>query len=172
MVLVSTSTVSSFAATEDFGQVGICGVFSPNALWLSATGDSYIQKALTSRARGDGPIKVVRYRFRLSENEVSRINAFLGKRNIWHPNCQTQWYDNETTAIWQRQNGVTRTTCESSSPIRPTPNFGAFFKILDSVDGGQGPTIEIYRGLDEMSWAPLGFEKILCPSAEIPPENR
>ncbi len=172
LVLVHAFAFSSIAAAEDFGQLGTCRVFSPNALWLSEAGDSYVQKALTSRPRGDGPIEVVRYRFRLSKDEANRISAFLKRSGIWHPRCQTQWYDNDTMAIWQHRNAVTKTTCESFSPIRPTPNFGAFLKLLDSIDGGQGPAIEVYRGLDDMSWTPPGFEKVSCPSAEIPAENR
>jgi hypothetical protein len=154
------------AVADDFGQIGQLGFFSAQQLWLSATGDSYIQKGFP-RTRWGQHITVVRYRFRLSRDEVRRVSAFLMTHDVWHPDCRTNWYDDETITIWQRKNGVMKQACVAADPIRPSPDIFAFLHILDGVDGGQSPAIEVYRGPEESAGTPPGFPEVKARIAKM-----
>ncbi|WP_413988694.1 hypothetical protein ACMDCR_22125 [Labrys okinawensis] len=151
------------AQADDFGQIGTMADLRGSALWLSATGDSYESKIIITPHTTSPPlIQEVRYRFRLSQEEVRRVSDYLRRHDIWHTDCNGRegTYDFPTFLIWQKQGGVLREACQSGAPARPGPNFEALYKLLWSLDGGSNPPIEIYRSTEPSDWVPPGFPNV------------
>ncbi|MFC2251828.1 hypothetical protein ACETRX_19500 [Labrys portucalensis] len=157
------ATLPAFAKDKN-PSFGSFGIVADNAwgrfrLWLSADGDSYIQKYLLgSKVPAGSPSPLyIRYRFRLSPDEVAHFTAFLRQKSPWGANCREKSivYDATTTTIWQQQGGKLRAVCQPPEPLHRSVAFWAVYKFADKLDG-TGPSIEIYRGgFDE--WSPPGF---------------
>ncbi|MFT4134603.1 hypothetical protein [Labrys sp. (in: a-proteobacteria)] len=148
-----------------FGSFGITGgsAWGSSGLWLSADGDSYIQKyrlgthrSATGTSQGNDPL-YVRYRFRLSSDEVARFSAFLRQHSPWGTDCRPKQivYDVSDVTIWQKQEGKLRAVCQPPEPLHRSAAFWAVYKFADKLDG-TGPSIEIYRG-GFNEWSPPGF---------------
>ncbi len=159
---------SAAVASDSFGRIAFVADDYPTGIWLSDQGYSYIQRALTNVPRGDGEVRVVQYRFQLSQDEVRRISEYLRTHKFWRTKCATISFDDVSWTIWQRSRAVTRATCMAGNPASPDPGFEAAERLLYSVEGGQKPAIEIYRGPDTY-WTPPGFENPPYARVEGPP---
>ncbi|WP_448950744.1 hypothetical protein [Labrys neptuniae] len=169
LVQASLLVLAAVAGTPAYGKdrnvtFGSFGITADNTwgnfrLWLSADGDSYIQKYfLGAQVPAGNPSPLyVRYRFRLSPDEVARFSAFLRQYSPWSADCREAHviYDATDTTIWQQLGGKLRAVCQPPAPLHPSPAFHAAVKLANKLDG-TGPSIEIYRGgLNE--WSPPGF---------------
>lgn len=168
LTLVFGTATAPASAKDKNPSFGSFGIFAENAwgsfrLWLSADGDSFIQKyrlgtyrSATGTSQGNDAL-YVRYRFHLSPDEVARFSAFLRQAPPWRTDCREKniVYDATTTTIWQQQGGKLHAVCQPPEPLHRSAAFWAVYKFADKLDGA-GPSIEIYRGgVDE--WSPPGF---------------
>lgn len=148
-----------------FGSFGMSSgsIWGSFGLWLSADGDSYIQKyrlgtykSATGTSQGNDTL-YVRYRFRLSPSEVAQFSNFLKQHSPWGTDCRPKQivYDVSDATIWQKQGGKLRAVCQPPEPLHRSAAFWAVYKFVDKLDG-TGPSIEIYRGGID-GWSPPGF---------------
>lgn len=161
LVALSFFTLPATAKDGVASTFGAFGIFHDNAwgsvrLWLSADGDSYIQKYLLGAAKNHETL-YVRYRFRLSSDEVAHLSAFLRDKSLWRTDCREKQivYDATTTTIWQKYAGGLRAVCQPPEPLKPNTIFRALVAFADKLRG-TGPDIEVYRGTID-DWSPVGF---------------
>jgi hypothetical protein len=164
LVVLGFSTLPATAKDRAAPTFGSFGIVADNAwgrfrLWLSADGDSYIQKYfLGAQVPAGSPSPLyVRYRFRLSPDEVASFSVFLRQNSPWRTDCREDHiiYDATDTTIWQRQGGKLRAVCQPPAPLHPNAAFDAVVKFANKLDG-TGPSIEIYRG-GVNEWSPTSF---------------
>jgi hypothetical protein len=126
-------------------------------LWLSASGNSYLQQL---KPTGHG-LRETRYRFRISARDAGSLNQVLSRQDPWASECVVRSEDEAMTdqvsvTMWKQTSaGLSALSCMSNSTPRSSANFKAVYGAAMALFKNSKSRV-VYRG-PARHWRPTGF---------------